>query len=71
VGQGNEGGTMRFRRAPAGGGRDATRLLCTTDAKTLDIAFGCGFSSVSSFYEMFSRTCGQSPGKYRRMARRG
>jgi AraC-like DNA-binding protein len=49
----------------------AQRLLCTTDAKTLDIAFDCGFSSVSSFYEMFSRTCGQSPGKYRRMARRG
>jgi AraC-like DNA-binding protein len=49
----------------------AQRLLCTTNAKTLDIAFDCGFSSVSSFYEMFTRTCGQSPGKYRQMARRG
>ncbi|MFZ4683636.1 MAG: helix-turn-helix transcriptional regulator [Terrimicrobiaceae bacterium] len=49
----------------------AQRLLCTTDAKTLDIAFDCGFSSVSSFYEMFTRTCGLSPGKYRRMARQG
>jgi AraC-like DNA-binding protein len=49
----------------------AQRLLCTTDAKTLDIAFDCGFSSVSSFYEMFTRTCGQSPGKYRRTARIG
>ncbi|MFZ4682359.1 MAG: helix-turn-helix domain-containing protein [Terrimicrobiaceae bacterium] len=47
----------------------AQRLLYTTDAKTLDIAFDCGFSSVSSFYEMFSRTCGLSPGKYRRAAR--
>ena len=47
----------------------AQRLLCTTDAKTLDIAFDCGFSSVSSFYEMFNRTCGLSTGKYRRMAR--
>lgn len=49
----------------------AQRLLCTTDAKTLDIAFDCGFSSVSSFYEMFTRTCGQPPGKYRRMSRIG
>ena len=47
----------------------AQRLLCTTDLKTLDIAFECGFASVSSFYEMFTRTCGQSPGKYRRMTR--
>jgi AraC-like DNA-binding protein len=49
----------------------AQRLLCTTDAKTLDIAFDCGFSSVSSFYEMFTRTCGQPPGKYRRKSRVG
>jgi AraC-like DNA-binding protein len=47
----------------------AQRLLLTTDAKILDIAFDSGFASVSSFYEMFARTCDQSPAKYRRLMR--
>lgn len=47
----------------------AQRLLITTDMKILDVAFECGFASVSSFYEMFARSCGQPPAKYRRMMR--
>lgn len=44
----------------------AQRLLLTTDKKIVDIAFESGFSSVSSFYEMFARVCGKSPSAYRK-----
>lgn len=47
----------------------AQRLLLTTDAKIVDIAFDSGFTSLSSFYEMFARLCGQSPARYRRTVR--
>lgn len=43
----------------------AQRLLATTDAKIVDIAFESGFGSVSRFYEVFERFCGQSPRSYR------
>jgi AraC-like DNA-binding protein len=43
----------------------AQRLLVTTDAKIVDIAYGSGFGSVSRFYAVFERTCGQSPRAYR------
>jgi len=44
----------------------AQRLLLTTDKKVIDIAFESGFSSLSSFYEVFSRHCGRAPADYRR-----
>lgn len=43
----------------------AQRLLVTTDTKIIDIAFASGFGSVSRFYEVFTRACGQSPRAYR------
>ncbi len=43
----------------------AQRLLATTDAKVVDIAFTAGFGSVSQFYEVFTRVCGQTPKDFR------
>lgn len=43
----------------------AQRLLSTTDMKMLDIAFDSGFSSISSFYEVFKRVCKTTPSQYR------
>ena len=43
----------------------AQRLLSTTDMKMLDIAFDSGFSSISSFYEVFRRVCKKTPSQYR------
>lgn len=43
----------------------AQRLLSTTNMKMLDIAFDSGFSSVSSFYEVFKRLCKRTPSQYR------
>jgi AraC-like DNA-binding protein len=43
----------------------AQRLLSTTNMKMLDIAFDSGFSSVSSFYEVFKRVCKKTPSQYR------
>lgn len=43
----------------------AQRLLATTDGKVVDVAFGSGFGSVSQFYEVFTRYCGQSPHHFR------
>jgi AraC-like DNA-binding protein len=43
----------------------AQRLLSTTDMKMLDIAFDSGFSSISSFYEVFNRVCRKTPSQYR------
>lgn len=45
---------------------EAQRLLLTTRLTMIDIALQSGFGSQSSFYEQFSRTCGGSPGAYRR-----
>jgi AraC family transcriptional regulator, melibiose operon regulatory protein len=43
----------------------AQRLLATTDAKIVDVAFGSGFNSISRFNEAFRRACGCSPREYR------
>lgn len=43
----------------------AQRLLATTDAKVLEIAFASGFSSLSRFNEAFRRACGCTPREYR------
>lgn len=44
----------------------AQRLLATSDAKIVDIAFVAGFGSASRFYTAFKAACGQTPKKYRR-----
>lgn len=43
----------------------AQRLLATTDRNVGDVAFASGFGSVSQFYEVFTRVCGQSPKAFR------
>ena len=43
----------------------AQRLLATSEAKVVDIAFESGFGSISRFYQVFQRACGQSPKMYR------
>ena len=43
----------------------AQRLLATTDSKVVDVAFASGFGSVSQFYDVFTRYCGQSPNHFR------
>ncbi|MDQ3814957.1 MAG: helix-turn-helix domain-containing protein, partial [Armatimonadota bacterium] len=47
----------------------AQRLLATTDNSVLDIAFACGFGSLSRFHAAFKATCGASPAQYRRSLR--
>ncbi|RPE71364.1 AraC family transcriptional regulator [Pacificibacter maritimus] len=44
----------------------AKMMLADTNEKILSVAFDCGFTSLSSFYEAFSKSCGQSPAAYRR-----
>jgi len=44
---------------------EAQRLLVTTNRSTTDVAHAAGFGSQSQFYTHFTRTCGQSPGRYR------
>jgi AraC-like DNA-binding protein len=48
----------------------AQRLLATTDASVLEVAFASGFGSSSRFQAAFGRACGVSPSAYRRQARR-
>jgi AraC-like DNA-binding protein len=48
---------------------EAQRLLITTSMTTAEIAYAAGFGSQSSFYTHFLRTCGSSPGAYRRRLR--
>lgn len=50
---------------------EAQRLLGATGKSILDIAFDCGFGSVSRFYEAFAHHSGCAPRQFRaRMARR-
>ena len=42
----------------------AIRLLETTDKKVIDIAFECGFDSISGFYDTFRKVTGTTPNKY-------
>lgn len=41
----------------------ALLLLETTDLKVIDIAFECGFSSISGFYDTFKKITGTTPNK--------
>ncbi|MBI5768815.1 MAG: helix-turn-helix domain-containing protein [Verrucomicrobia bacterium] len=43
----------------------AQRLLATTDAKIVDVAFSSGFTSLSRFNDAFRRACGCPPREYR------
>ncbi|HTZ19958.1 MAG TPA: helix-turn-helix domain-containing protein [Opitutaceae bacterium] len=43
----------------------AQRLLATTDAKIVEIAFSSGFNSISRFNEAFRRACHCTPREYR------
>jgi AraC-like DNA-binding protein len=42
------------------------RLLATSDAKIVDIAFIAGFGSASRFYTAFKQACGMTPRRYRK-----
>lgn len=43
----------------------AQRLLLVSDKPIKDIAFESGFGSISQFYAIFKKVCGQSPKQYR------
>lgn len=47
----------------------ARRLLVSTQRPILDIAYDCGFGSISRFYEAFSQIYGQPPSACRTMRR--
>lgn len=49
----------------------AQRLLAATDQKIIEVAFGCGFTSLSRFHEAFNSLCGCSPKEYRAQHRIG
>jgi len=49
----------------------AKRLLVLEDAKVVDIAFQCGFGSVSRFYSAFNRHCHCSPLAFRQLTLEG
>lgn len=44
----------------------AKMLLLETDSKILSVALDSGFGSLSSFYEVFQKRCGESPAAYRK-----
>lgn len=39
-------------------------LLETTDQKVIDVAFECGFDSISGFYDTFRKVTGTTPNKF-------
>ena len=45
---------------------DAASALVRTDARILDIALDCQFSSQEAFTRAFRRYYGMTPGEYRR-----
>ena len=46
----------------------AQRLLATSALPILDVAFSCGFTSTSQFYELFKRSSGLTPRQYRQQS---
>lgn len=48
----------------------ATELLVGTDAPLADVAAACGFYDQPSFTRQFARLAGETPGQFRRHARR-
>jgi transcriptional regulator GlxA family with amidase domain len=48
---------------------EARRLLASGGDKITEIAFACGFQSISQFNRRFRATEGMSPSQYRRHAR--
>lgn len=49
----------------------AQRLLAVSDDKATEIAFACGFGSVSRFYESFGQAFGCTPRQFRASIRAG
>ena len=41
----------------------AINLLNTTDMNVVDVAYECGFSSISGFYDAFKKVTGTTPNK--------
>lgn len=46
---------------------NAAELLKSTEMPIYDVAFKCGFRSISSFYQLFSSLYTVSPGKFRKL----
>lgn len=46
----------------------ARHMLTAEKVNTLDIAFACGFGSVSAFYRAFQLQVGMSPAQYRKLS---
>jgi len=45
---------------------EAKRLLLSTELSVADVARTVAYSNLNQFYKVFSRSCGMSPGEYRR-----
>ncbi|MHB8961284.1 MAG: helix-turn-helix transcriptional regulator [Candidatus Limnocylindrales bacterium] len=45
---------------------EAKRLLLSTELSVADVARTVSYSNLNQFYKVFSRSCGMSPGQYRR-----
>jgi AraC-like DNA-binding protein len=45
--------------------QEALRLLAEDRLSVIDIAFACGFNTATSFYRVFRKSTGKSPGDYR------
>jgi transcriptional regulator GlxA family with amidase domain len=45
--------------------RHAMKLLRTTDAPVLDIAYACGFGNIGHFIQTFKQATGKKPLEYR------
>jgi YesN/AraC family two-component response regulator len=45
---------------------EAKRLLLGTELSVADVARGVSYSNLNQFYKVFHRSCGMSPGEYRR-----
>lgn len=45
---------------------EAKRLLLATEMSVADVARSVAYTNLNQFYKVFSRSCGMSPGEYRR-----